>query len=297
MSLRASLVGLCVVLAGAEVGMATDAARERMGPAPQVDSQQWIAEYAQAYKQATDEQKMLCIYFDDSQPAHGKDEFLSELPKQAAELTPGRYVFAHLPLSTKASAKDNTTLASHAAFDELRGGPGVAIIDLKNTQTRHHGYVVTCLRFPQGAAMDSRTRQVVLTLPDGTLTQRTLVYAVRMHPEAPLSTHGQVNSILMEEAESHSGYQANIGVQGHQDWDSRFQRISARMRGDSPQEVCAESWPNYSLTEACFDCVNSWRQSSGHWAAVSSPSTYYGYDIKRGRNGIWYATGIFSRRR
>jgi hypothetical protein len=39
--------------------------------------------------------------------------------------------------------------------------------------------------------------------------------------------------------------------------------------------------------------VASWRQSSGHWRAVSGHHAAYGYDIRRGGNGIWYATGIF----
>ena len=63
------------------------------------------------------------------------------------------------------------------------------------------------------------------------------------------------------------------------------------------QEVVAESWPNETLVEACVECVDSWRQSPGHWSAVRSRHPLFGYDIKRGRNGIWYATGIFGLRR
>ena len=50
------------------------------------------------------------------------------------------------------------------------------------------------------------------------------------------------------------------------------------------------------LMAAALDVVHSWRQSSGHWSAVRSRHAYYGYDMKQGRNGIWYATGIFSTR-
>ncbi len=57
----------------------------------------------------------------------------------------------------------------------------------------------------------------------------------------------------------------------------------------------AESWPNEDLVEACVDCVHSWRQSPGHWSAVQDRHRMFGYDIKRGVNGIWYATGIFAR--
>jgi hypothetical protein len=59
--------------------------------------------------------------------------------------------------------------------------------------------------------------------------------------------------------------------------------------------VVAESWPGQELVEACVDCVHSWRQSSGHWSAVQGRQRAFGYDIRRGFNGIWYATGIFGR--
>jgi len=60
--------------------------------------------------------------------------------------------------------------------------------------------------------------------------------------------------------------------------------------------VCAESWPGQGLLRAALECVRCWRLSPGHWRAVSSRSDAYGYDIKRGSNGVWYATGIFVNR-
>ena len=131
----------------------------------------------------------------------------------------------------------------------------------------------------------------------GTLTQRTMIFAVRIHPEAPASTQGVFHTVLADEAKDHANYQAAILVQGHHSWDARFQRINAKLpSGVMAQEVVAESWPNESLVEAAVDCVHSWRQSPGHWGAVHSRHPLFGYDIKRGRNGIWYATGIFGRR-
>jgi uncharacterized protein YkwD len=106
-----------------------------------------------------------------------------------------------------------------------------------------------------------------------------------------------VDAALISEARSHSKYQADIGVQGHHHWDARFQRINGKLpSGLMAQEVVAESWPGENLVEACEDCVHSWRQSPGHWSAVRSWHPRFGFDIKRGRNGIWYATGIFGRR-
>ena len=135
--------------------------------------------------------------------------------------------------------------------------------------------------------------EVIANLPLGTPTQRALIYAIRTHPEAPASTNGTFDPMLAKEAESHSLYQAKIQKQGHHNWDARFRRINAKLPGLTACEVCAESWPGESLVEAAIECVNSWRQSPGHWRAVSGACPVYGYDMKRGSNGIWYATGIF----
>jgi hypothetical protein len=134
---------------------------------------------------------------------------------------------------------------------------------------------------------------VILTLPPGTLTQRTLIYAVRTHPEKPASADGELSPYLLEETRDHSQYQADIRLQGHHFWESRFHRVMSRLNGSSAREVCAESWPGQNLVDAAEECVHSWRQSSGHWSAVRSPQRSFGYDMKRGSNGIWYATGIF----
>jgi hypothetical protein len=132
-----------------------------------------------------------------------------------------------------------------------------------------------------------------LDLPAGTLTQRSLVWAVRMHPEAPQSTGGRFHNVLASGANEHASYQARVRQQGHQNFGSRFPRLSAAA-GSSVTEVCAESWPNQTLMDSVVDCVASWRHSSGHWRGVSRPHRAYAYDIQRGSNGIWYATGLFA---
>jgi len=127
-----------------------------------------------------------------------------------------------------------------------------------------------------------------------TPTQQALIDAVRAHPDAPASTNGKFDPMLAKEAERHSLHQARIQTQGHHNWNRRFRRINAQLpAGLTACEVCAESWPGQTLEEAAAECVNSWRQSPGHWRAVSGECPLYGYDMKRGRNGVWYATGIF----
>ena len=129
----------------------------------------------------------------------------------------------------------------------------------------------------------------------GSLTQRTLIFAVRTHPERPASATGHFSYVLARESESHAWHQAHITLQGHHNWNSRFHSINAELPGGLlAKEVCAESWPGQNLLEAAEECVHSWRQSSGHWDAVRSEHVLFAYDMKRGANGIWYAAGIFA---
>jgi hypothetical protein len=138
---------------------------------------------------------------------------------------------------------------------------------------------------------------VLLHLPRGTLTQRTLIFAVRTHAESPASTQGDFSPILARETESHARHQASITLQGHHNWNTRFHAINAQLSGGLlAREVCAESWPGQNLFDAAAECVHSWRQSPGHWSAVSSRHPLFAYDMHRGANGVWYAAGIFANR-
>jgi hypothetical protein len=178
----------------------------------------------------------------------------------------------------------------------LIGGSGVVIIDLKHAGRPYYGRVVTALPFSSGKYYRWRSSQfkTALSLPPGTITQRTMVWAVRVHPEAPASTAGRCATALTKAAETHSEYQARIQVQGHHRWESRFHQVRAQVEANDASEVVAESWPDQNLIDSCIDCVDSWRHSPGHWRAVRGRHRLFGFDIRRGRNGIWYGTGIFA---
>lgn len=184
-------------------------------------------------------------------------------------------------------------LASDPSLTEMRRGPGVFVVD--HTAGPYTGRIVSILPRTSGKYYSFSPSHIdeLASLPQASLTQRSLILAVRIHPENPQSTNGTCDPSLCSAAEAHSQHQASIRRQGHHGWDARSQRIAAGRGGAA--EVCAESWPDQDLLDSCVDCVASWRQSSGHWNAVRSPQAAYGYDLRRGTNGIWYATGIFLR--
>jgi hypothetical protein len=254
-------------------------------------------DYAAAYAAAQSEHRMLVIHFQ-IPGAQDNDVFATQV-MNADEIQKKleHFVVAEIPTTAAGKVQGKTIhFLDHAAFAEMRCCPGIAIIDLCDPKSSLYGHVVSIYPFKAGRMLTQQNFSAMLDLPHGTLTQRTLTFAVRVHPEGPASANGQFSSLLAAETESHSRYQANLGVQGHHNWDYRFQRINSQLTGLTAQEVCAESWPGQDLVDAAFECVHSWRQSPGHWSAVRSRSSLFGFDMKRGRNGIWYGTGIFARR-
>jgi len=256
----------------------------------------WHDNYAEAVRHAEVLGKTLLIHFYDTNDARADEAFRSQsLADDKVNKLLAKFVLLRLPLdATTTSGGKEVELLKHTSFAEMLGRPGIAMIDYSHAGTPYYGHVVSTFPFSKGHYYSAARMRVVLDLPEGTLTQRTMIFAVRIHPESPHSTEGDLNPVLAKEAQSHSRYQAAILNQGHHRWNTRFTRINARLHGSGAQEVVAESWPGESLVEACVDCVHSWRQSPGHWGAVRGRHLSFGYDIKRGVNGIWYATGLFA---
>jgi len=185
-----------------------------------------------------------------------------------------------------------TQLLASSALRELRQGPGVFVVDQAHDEWL--GRVVSVLPRTAGKYYQFSLDDLGLLadLPAGSLTQRSMILAVRRHHEAPQSTCGRCDRRLAEAAAAHSAHQARLQVQGHHGWATRSRQLAT---SGGASEVCAESWPDQDLLDSCVDCVACWRQSSGHWQAVSGRQTAFGYDIRRSSNSIWYATGIFIR--
>lgn len=273
-------------------------AEEEVAPSAEQESNLvWHESYTEALDEAESEAKMLLVFFHETEENAAREAFEKQtLADAEIQKLLGSFVLCRVPVDAAIRIDGvETKLLDHAAFAEMQHRQGVAILDFAHWENEEvYGHVVSTFPFKPGTYYPVGALKVVLDLPVGTLTQRTMVYAVRMHPEGPRSTDGEFSSVLQNEAESHSIHQARIRLQGHHRWDFRFHRIARRLLGAPAQEVVAESWPGQDLVEACHDCVASWRQSSGHWQAVRSNHAAYGYDIKRGSNGIWYATGIFA---
>lgn len=260
----------------------------------------WLSHYDQARVEAARAKKDLLIHFSASGDDGRHRRFETETATQ-----PGvsrllrKFVCVRLPYGYTVSVDgQKQTLLQLPEFEVMQRQGGLAVIDFSCPDSTTHGQVIGGLPFvePSYYAPPFESAESVSTflgLPSGTLAERMMVYAIRMHPEGPQSTSGVSSTVLRKAASTHSERQATLGRQGHQQWQARFQHLWMQIGGKPPVEVCAESWPGEPLVTACLGCVHAWRQSAGHWQSVYGSHPLYAYSIHRGRNRIWYATGIF----
>lgn len=292
---------------------ADDVSAAPPAPTPPV----WQEDYSAALDAARKRRGQLLLCFHDAEHAEPwaalRAACLSD-GELSQRLSDG-WVLLSLPVDAKVKDGDGqTVLLDHPSMADMVGRPGLAILDYRDESAEYFGRVVSVVPLgKEGARYRPAPKPgrvgddwivpryelaTLLSLPAGTLTQRTLIFAVRVHAEAPQSASGEFHPVLAQETRDHSQHQARIGVQGHHGWERRFHLINARLpRGLVATEVCAESWGGQSLLESARECVNSWRQSSGHWNQVRQRHPVFGYDMKRGANGVWYATGIFGQGR
>jgi hypothetical protein len=258
----------------------------------------WHTDYAAAYEEARQGKKMLFIFFRDESRPHIADSYERDVLSQSQlrdRLTGVVRVVLPLDVATPGKPLENDVarLLDHAAFAFMYKRQGIAMLDLTDKHSPHFGQVVSAHPFSQGRYYTVRGTELVLGLPRGTITQRTLIWAVREHAAGPLSTTGKCHDALLQQANRHSQLQAQYESVGHHDWGTRYNEVAAAT-GMSASEVAASSWGAQTLVEAAQQIVQSWAGSGAHWGMVANPQANYGYDMVKAASGTWYGTGIFA---
>jgi hypothetical protein len=257
----------------------------------------WHEDYDQAARQALRERKDLLIYF-------RQDERLDRALRDfVVRGRLARYVLLRVPASY---TYDGRRLLDHPSLREMTGQPGLAVVSFHDQNAPTHRQVISVhpfVRSRYGWVPSYGLEQIITILdlpPKATLTQRSMIYAVRVHPERPQSVYGVGHPAFLAHAQRHSIRQASMQHQHHADLIAASYQLQSEsgVPVGGASEVVAESWGavvgGENVLEAAFSCVDAWRQSSGHWGAVSRPQRFFGYDIARGGNSTWYATGIFA---
>ena len=256
----------------------------------------WHTDYADAVRQAKAQKKDLLIHF------QGDDRLAAVFDQPAIQQRLGNYVCLRLPAAYE---YDGRRLLDYPALQEMMGQPGLTIISYRDPDLPSHGEAISIhplvgSRYSWVPGYGANEVAAILDLPPtATLTQRSMIYAIRIHPERPQSVYCQCHTAFLRHAQQHSYRQASLLRQHHADIIGTSNRLQAEagIGFGGASEVVAESWGRVvggeNVLEACFSCVDAWRHSPGHWDAVCRPHRFFGYDIARGANGTWYATGIF----
>src|SRR5262245_39934152 len=253
-------------------------------------------DYDRAARLATKEKKDLVIYFheDDSLDVALRDD---EVQKRLAD-----FVCLRVPVSYE---YDSQRLLNLPAIEDMMGKPGLAIVSFHDAELPTYRHVISAhplvgSRYGWVPGYGPCEIATILDLPaTATLSQRSMTYAIRVHPERPRSVHGMAHRAFLGHAERHSYRQAATQRQHHADIIAASHQMATESGEPvaAGSEVVAESWGRVvggeNVLEAAFSCVDAWRHSAGHWGAVSRLHRFFGYDIARGANGTWYATGIF----
>lgn len=258
----------------------------------------WHTDYATAYEEARQSKKMLFIFFRDENRPHVADSYERDVLAQSQLHDKlDKVVRVVLPLDVATPGKpletDVARLLDHSAFDFMYKRQGIAMLDLTDKHSPLFGQVVSAHPFSQGRFYTAHGTELVLGLPRGTITQRTLIWAVREHAAGPLSTTGKCHDVLLQQANRHSHLQAQYESVGHHDWGTRYSEVAAAT-GMSASEVAASSWGAQTLVEAAQQIVANWAGSGAHWGMVANPQAIYGYDMVKAASGNWYGTGIFA---
>lgn len=250
------------------LALALSGGAERLAPNEVI----WQTDYSETIRAAKRDAKLVLIHL-----VGDKEELGDDVETMLADRRD--FLFARIPARAKVDTDEGELrLLDHPSFGPLLGRPGVAIINHKHTGP-NHGRVVSIL--PEEHLKSPGYLAALLDLPDATLSQRTLIWAMRVHPDQPQSTRGPAHADLLAHAERHSQHQANTSNMHH--------NLPSFANG----EIVAESWPwNKCMVTAAIDIVEAWRHSPGHWSAASRPHAHYGYDMKTVGNK-WFATGVF----
>ena len=264
-------------------------------PVSQLD---WMTDYATAMHRAKAEGQMLLIAFCGNDTEDFKACLAPDVlddPEVQKQLE--SFLLLKLPndVCVDLGKEKGVELLKHSTFREMCGTSGIAMIDFRNKGAKYYGHVVSTFPIMGGKPYTKSKFLTILGLPAGTLTQRTLIYAVRIHPESPKSTDGDLSEYLTSEALASSAYQAKIRLQGHHNWESRFHRISGRL----PSGLQAtEVWCRELAERRSLESSHRMRPDAGTIppaiGARLTVSTVSGATTCAAvQNRIWYATGIF----
>jgi|GEM_PF-1855923 len=256
---------------------------------------EWSTEYVAAYQRAIAERRFLVMLFRDPVSSAG-DVSIDGLP--AAADVPGfdEVVRVVVPTTMPVPGQPSESasrLLDHRSFRHLQGEAGIAIVDLTRTDSPNFGRVVSA--FPGATGRDEiiAALQPALSLPDGTISQRSLSLALRTSLLQSAFVGLEHDSRLNDLANRNSRYMAHLDQTGRFETEKRRDAVRRDFGNDAQlRELVFATDSAATIQAAASQAVEHWR-SSGELApdVVQTGVTAYGLELFQSpTTSRWFAT-------
>jgi len=267
------------------------------------ESLTWHDDYLRAYSEASREQRYLLMLFHEFSVGDESD-FSPDLifaPSMRPMLEQFSRVELPLNAAMPTSPESDSTdiedalpelLLNHRSFRHLGPRPGLAIVDLTDPESANHARVVSALPLPASGAFDSDQLTLVLNLPEGAISQRTLVFAVQsIVPDSSLA-RTKLSPSLTALAHRNARYQAIDQPIHESEKQARQEKIVEEFGPDVElQELLFASEAGMSIHDAAEGAVAEWTSSPDTLDLLTTPMTASGMDMFQSpESGRWYVT-------
>lgn len=267
------------------------------------ESLSWHSDYLAAYVEASQEKRFLLMLFREN--AFGGEPLISTDSVFAPSMRPMLEQFSRVELPLNAampivSKKNQDTeqddlpnlLLKHRSFRHLGMRPGIAVVDLTDQASPNHARVVSVLPLPESGQFNNADLTLALRLPQGAISQRTLLFAIRSTiPDSSLSMR-EFSPALIELAHRNSRYMANAGQVGSFDQENREQRIEKEFGPQAElKELVFATESETTIHDAALQAVTSWISNSESFDILDSPAEAMGMEMfQNSESGRWFVT-------
>ncbi|NQV24786.1 MAG: hypothetical protein HQ518_10495 [Rhodopirellula sp.] len=276
---------------------------ENPTPDNTAETLKWHRDYLAAYVEASLEKRYLLMFFREA--VVGGEPLISTDSVFAPSLRPILEQFSRveLPLNAAMPAPSHTNgadndadlpniLLKHRSFRHLGARQGIAIVDLTDPASLNYARVVSVLPLPESGPFNSDELTLTLNLPKGSISQRTLLFAIRKTiPDSNLSMR-EFSPTLIELARRNSRYMANAGQAGHFDQEIREQRIEAEFGPQAElKELVFATESDTTIHDAALQAVTSWIGTPESFEVLDTPATAMGMEMfQNSESGRWFVT-------
>ncbi len=256
---------------------------------------EWTSEYVAAYQRAIAERQFLVMLFREPLSASGEVS-TDGLPIAADVAGAGDFVRVVVPTTMPVPGQPADAaprLLDHRSFRHLQGEPGIAVVDLTRTDSPQFGRVVSA--FPGTTGRDSiiEALQPTLSLPEGTISQRSLLLGLRGSFPNSAFAELKYDTNLNELANRNSRYMAHLDQTGLFETDEGRAAVRKQFGDDAQlRELIFATDSAVTIQSAASQAVEHWK-SNGELDvdAVKSDVTAYGLELFQSpTSNRWFAT-------